>query len=200
MSVTINGTTGISSIPDDIVTTDKILDGAVTDDKLDSTVLDTYLRFEQLAPVATTSGTIVTISGIEAWAKKITLTFNEVSVSGTDDIIIRAVDNSGTVTTGYNSSSMRNSTASTYNFVATSTAGLIVQSNAAVDSLVGTYTLVNYTGNVWVGSGTFLLNATNMVTASGLVGALSGAIEGFNIVLSSSNTWDNGGIAVLVEG
>jgi len=200
MSVTINGTTGISSIPDDIVTTDKILDGAVTDAKLDITVLDTYLRFEQLAPVATTSGTIVTISGIEPWAKKITLMFNEVSVSGDNDIIIRAVDNSGTITGGYNSSSMRHSTASTYNFVATSTAGLIVQSNALTDSLVGTYTLVNYTGDVWIGSGTFLLNATNMVTASGLVGSLTGPISGFNIVLSSSNTWDNGGIAVLVEG
>jgi hypothetical protein len=200
MSVTINGTTGISAIPDDIVTTDKILDAAVTTAKLDGTVLDTYLRFEQIAPVATTSGTIVTISNIPAWAKKINLVFNEVSVSGTDDIIIRAVDGSGTVTTGYNSSSMRNSTASTYNFVATSTAGLIVQSNAASDSLVGTYTLVNYTGNVWIGSGTFLLNATNMVTASGLAGSLASAIEGFSIILSGSNTWDSGGISVLVEG
>lgn len=200
MSVTISGTTGISAIPDDIVTTDKILDAAVTTAKLDSAVLTTYQRREQFPSEATTSGTIITFTGIAAWATRVTILFNGVSLSGTDNIKIRAVDSGGIVTASYDSASMRNTTASTYNHVTTAADSMIVMSASATNALTGTYTLTNFEGNTWVGSGVFTSNTTTMVTAAGIAAGLSGALEGLSIALTGANTFDSGSIALLVEG
>jgi hypothetical protein len=201
MSVTISGDTGISAIPDDIVTTSKILDGDVTTAKLDATVLQDYSRRELIAPQATTAGTVITFTGIASWAKRVTIMFNGVSLSGTDNIKIRAVDGTGIVTGSYDSASMRNVTTSTYNYAVTASDCFIVLFGAvATNALTGAYTLTNFNNDNWVGSGVFTTNSTTIVTVSGFAGGLANALEGLSIATTGSNTFDSGSIALLVEG
>jgi len=200
MSVTISGTTGISAIPDDIVTETKILDSAVTPTKLDPTVLADYQRV-QLEADQTAAGSYIDFLNIPAWAKRITLMFQDISMTGTTVPLIQLGDSGGIVASSYDSVSTRMTTASTYNFVDISTSGFILASALDANSITGMFTLCNLSGNVWIGSGMFKSNATTSIIVNGAANGLTGTLDTVRITREGgSGTFDAGVFSLLVEG
>jgi hypothetical protein len=198
MSVTINGTTGISTIPDDIVTTDKILDAAVTTAKLDSGVLTDYTQRELMASQSM-SGTEVDFINIPAWAKRVSVMLSGVSLSSTSRPLIQMGVFSGMVTTGYDSVAVKTSNATAIT-ATSSTAGFVIDSPLAANAVIGTLTFSLLSGNYWVGSGVVKTNATSLSQVAGEVN-LGATLETIRITtVNGTDTLDAGTVSILVEG
>jgi len=105
-------------------------------------------------PVATTSGTSITFTGIPSGIKFFIVTFNTVRTNGISGKQIQ-LGSSGTVeTSGYFSGSSRINGATSATLGGTS--GIAILSDSAPDMLNGSviFTLENATTNTWVCSGT----------------------------------------------
>lgn len=151
--------------------------------------------------VATTSGTSVSFTGIPAWAKKITVMFGGVSLSGTDNILVQIGSGSTTIT-GYISSSTRLAAAGATAYVA-STAGFVIGTTATTDVIYGymQLTLLNSTSNYWVSGHNLANNAVSCTLQGGGAVSISGSLD--RIVIGSAagaNTFDAGSINVMWEG
>ena len=106
-------------------------------------------------PVATTSGTSVTFTGIPAGTKQIIVSFNEVSTSGTSYVIVQIGDAGGIEITGYQGSGV-----SILGIVvdqASASAGYLILSANAGHKLSGsiTLTLENATAFTWAATGSW---------------------------------------------
>ncbi len=127
-------------------------------------------------PVATTSGTAVTFSGIPAWAKRIVVNFSQ--VVNASNLLVQ-LGSGGIVTTGYSSTGMAvtgsNATAAT-----SSTAGMIVYGG----TFTGRMVFESIGSNKWVCSHTGMVDASNGRFGGGSV-ALSGAVDSLTITSSS---------------
>lgn len=123
----------------------------------------------------TTSGTSVEFTDIPSWVNEVTFMWHLGSTSGTSPYLIQ-LGSTTFQTTGYNSSGMiasgggMNTLGSTAGFVLT-------QATAAANSVSGFATFKHMGGNVWVGTGSFALNASasNGFSAGGVT--LSGALD-----------------------
>jgi len=197
MPIAITGTgtiTGISAggLPDDCITTAEIAGSAVTTAKLAQPLT---LATAQ----ASTSGTAIDFTGIPSWVKRITVMFNEVSLSGSSAFLLQAGTSTGIVTTGYSGGGMRygGSTISAASFTAgvspnNTTAGATYSGQAA-------WTLVS--GNIWVCS----LNLGAAGGESGCISGgsitLSGALDRIRITtVNGTDTFDAGSINIMYEG
>lgn len=139
---------------------------------------------------ATTSGTAFDFTSLPAGLRRITVIFNEVSLSGTDDLLIQIGDAGGLETTGYLSTSAG---------LSSSTAGFISRSANAGVVTSGLYTLVRIgTGNIWIGGGTTKL-ATNSVAISGGSKTLSDVLTQVRITRTGTNTFDAGSVNIIYE-
>jgi hypothetical protein len=150
--------------------------------------------------VASTSGTSITFTGIPSWAKRVTVMFNGVGISGTSTILFQVGSGSAT-TTGYLGSGW--STVHTgSNQVTTATNGMIVNYGVALTRWNGqaVFSLLNATGNIWAGSG-FLSSSTNTgVAGFSTTVPLSGALD--RVIITTSNGTDTfaaGSINILYE-
>ena len=103
-------------------------------------------------PVASTSGTAITFTGIPAGTKRITMMFTGVSTNGTGDKLIQIGDSGGLETTGY--LSIGSKLTSTVSSGATGN-GFLVFSNSASDELSGSVilSLENSSTYSWVAQG-----------------------------------------------
>lgn len=142
------------------------------------------------------SGTSVDFTGLPAGVRRITVMFSGVSLSGTDNILIKLGTSSGIVSTGYNSAcgNIATSTAS----VATSSAGFVSFSGTASFSQIGSLTITNITGNVWVASGVVRNSTSNINYLAGDI-TLGGTLDRVQIATNGSNTFDAGTINILYE-
>ena len=147
--------------------------------------------------VAASSGTAVLFTGIPSWVKRITVLFNEVSLSGTDSILVQIGDAGGVETTGYVSSSTGTTGAaggtssSTSGFIVASTLASYVNSGALVLTLMGS--------NLWIASGAGKL-ATNTSWFAGGSKTLSDTLTQLNITVTGANTFDGAGtVNILYE-
>jgi len=148
--------------------------------------------------VASTSGTSITFSSIPSWVKRITVMFYGVSTSGTSNYLIQL--GSGSVTsTGYTSLGCRQGASSTVE--TSSTAGFLIVSANASNSMIGIMTLTLISSNIWLSS--HELTTTNGGVASyngsGAI-SLSGVLD--RVVLTTVNgtdTFDAGSINILYE-
>lgn len=148
---------------------------------------------------ATTSGTEKIITGIPSWAKRITIPFQQVSVSGTANLIIQVGPSSGAVTSGY-SGGVAQAGASPAN--ATYTQGLeLCSSNTAASTHTGvaTFTLLDAATNTWVGS-----SVSTRSDGYGQIGntviALSGVLDRIRFTTTNgTDTFDLGSINVMYE-
>jgi hypothetical protein len=149
--------------------------------------------------VASTSGTSIDFTSIPSWVKRITVMFNEVSTSGTSNILIQI--GSGSITsTGYISTSMRLATG---NFVTTnsSTAGYVVGVNDATFISSGhmMLTLANAATNLWIESHSLKINASQGVSGGGS-GSLAGVLDRIRLTTANgTDTFDAGSINILYE-
>ena len=142
-----------------------------------------------------TSGTSIDFTGIPAGIKRITVMFNGVSTSGTSFKQIQLGSGSFS-TSGYAGSASVVSTA-----VATTsfTTGIGIRANGAGDVLNGIATIVNFSGNTWVGSNTMSNNTTETSNGSGSI-TLSGTLDRIRITtVNGTDTFDAGSINILYE-
>lgn len=90
----------IGTPSDDTVSTAKLVDEAVTEGKIEASVL-TKSRPQSGTVQATTSGTSIDFTSIPSWAKKITVCFVGVSTNGSSVPIVQIGDSGGIENTGY---------------------------------------------------------------------------------------------------
>jgi hypothetical protein len=156
-----------------------------------------------LAPIvsgtatAASSGTAVLFSNIPSWVKRITIMFNEVSLSGTDSILVQIGDSGGIETTGYVSSSV-NTTGAAGNTV-NSTSGFIVAGTLATYVNSGALVLTLMGSNLWIASGAGKLS-TGVGWFGGGSKTLSDTLTQLNITVTGANTFDGAGtVNILYE-
>jgi len=103
-------------------------------------------------PVASTSGTAITFTGIPAGTKRITMMFTGVSTNGTGDKLIQIGDSGGIETTGYLSVGSKLTSAVSSGVTGD---GFLVFSNSASDVLSGSVilSLENSSTYSWVAQG-----------------------------------------------
>lgn len=152
--------------------------------------------------VASTSGTSIDFTGIPSWAKRVTVMFSGVSLSGIANILIQLGTGGTPTTTGYSSTGGYISTPNGAGSAGGSflTSGFIVQSGAAAYSYFGNMVFTNISGNIWVGQGVFSnISQAALVAISGGGVTLAGALNIVRITSTSTDTFDAGTINILYE-
>lgn len=137
--------------------------------------------------------TIANYTGLPSTTKRITVMFNGISLSGTDNILIQLGDSGGLETTGYISSS-----ANQAGTVVNSTSGFIVISGSASNIISGAVVITAMGANAWVASHAVKLTTT----ATGYGGgnkSLSATLDRISITRSGTDTFTAGTINILYE-
>lgn len=137
---------------------------------------------------ATTSGTTFDFT-IPATAKKISVILDQVSLSGTDDLLVQIGDSGGIETTGYTASSAGNGY----------TAGFGMRMGSAGNIANGVLTIYNITGNIWVASGTHEKDQAGNDESSAGRKQLSAALTTVRLTRTGTNTFDGGQVNVFYE-
>jgi len=150
--------------------------------------------------VATTSGTTVDFTNIPSWVKRITVMFQGVSLSGTDDFLVQlGTGATPTYTTsGYLSTSAaisNGATPATNNFT---TGFNIYQGNAGYIAS-GQMIITLMGSNLWVNSHAVKRATTGVATGGGDV-TLGATLTAVRITTTGTNTFDAGSINIQYEG
>lgn len=148
--------------------------------------------------VASTSGTSIDFTSIPSWVKRITVMFNEVSLNGSANILIRLGTSSGVVSTGYVSTSniFNNASGSSGS---SSTSGFLVFDGTASYLLSGTCVITLVSSNNFVATHSFKVNTTNIILGSGSI-SLGGTLDRVRITSDNgTDTFDAGSINILYE-
>jgi hypothetical protein len=148
--------------------------------------------------VASTSGTSIDFTSIPTWVKRVTVMFNGVSTSGTNNHLIQlgagSVTSSGYTSTGI---ALVNAIA---NSSTSSTAGFIlgdISSASAV--IIGHMVITNISGNIWIASGNGRYAGNSCFTNGGSI-SLSGTLDRVRITtVGGTDTFDAGSINILYE-
>jgi hypothetical protein len=181
-------------------TTTSPADGSVEEASLSSTLSDLLGRKQIFTP-QTLSGTSQDFTGIPSWAKKITLSIAAGSSNGTSEWLVQIGDSGGIESTGYSSAGARTTTTPGMEQI-TSTAGFLINSDSAANSLVCQMTIVllDPDTNLWVAAHTGWTVNTTYVTGSGSK-ALTAALDRIRITtVNGTDTFDAGSWNILVEG
>lgn len=162
---------------------------------LDGSNLATVGVINSATAQASTSGTSIDFTGIPSGTKRITVMFNGVSTTGTNDVLVQIGSGSAT-TSGYNSAAGILGGSTT---LITSTAGFYVPTNTASDTKIGHLIITNISGNIWVASGLIYKGATNIDVITGNI-TLSGVLDRVRITtVGGTDTFDAGSINILYE-
>lgn len=147
-----------------------------------------------------TSGTSIDFTGIPSWVKRITVMFKDISLSGTDHLLVQIGTGGTPTTSGYVSSSVYALGGSSQTGGASSLAGFIHYLGTASFSASGTFVLTNISGNNWISTGILGNYVTTPYTATqyGTV-TLSGTLNIVRMTTTGSNTFDAGSINILYE-
>ena len=148
--------------------------------------------------VASTSGTSIDFTGIPTWVKRITVMFNGVSGSGSSNQIIQT--GSGSIDATSYTGALSFLTTSTMSTAAYGTTGYAVVSNiSGAQTVSGSITLFNVSGNIWVLS-SVLANAQGNTYVGGGVKTTSGTLDRVRITtVNGTDTFDAGSINILYE-
>lgn len=143
---------------------------------------------------ASTTGTAIDFTGIPSWAKRITVMFNGVSLSGTDDFLVQLGTSGGFVTSGYASTSGYSTT------YATSTSGMVIAGLSVATALFqGAMTINLFSGTSWVNNHSGAQTGTARYVAGGGSVDAGGVVTQIRITRSGTNTFDAGSINILYE-
>jgi hypothetical protein len=152
--------------------------------------------------VTTTSGTSVSFTSLPSWVKRISIHLSGVSLSGTDNLLVRLSTGSSFVTSGYTSGcNYTDGVGLAIGAGVTSTAGLAIIAGQPTNSQTGTYTLTNIKDNIWVGQyvGIFDNGTQYVVYGAGKVD-VGGTLDGIRLLPTGSNTFDAGTVNITYEG
>ncbi len=143
-----------------------------------------------------TSGTSIDFAGIPSWAKRVTVVFNEVSLSGTDNFLVQLGTSGGLDITGYIS------TGGTFSSAATATTsvtnGMVIRIAIAAFAFSGSMQLTLIGSNLWVASYAGKCDA-NLLSIGGGSKTLLSALTTVSITRTGTNTFDGGSINILYE-
>lgn len=136
-------------------------------------------------------------TGIPSWVKRVTLMWDNLSVTGTDAFLIQLGDSGGIETTGYVGGGSRMGG----NSIASSgyTNGFGFFNVTAAQTFGGILILTNVTGNTWAAMGMQGTGATepNSITAGSKT--LSGVLDRVSFTRTGTNTFDSGTINIMWE-
>jgi hypothetical protein len=150
------------------------------------------------AKVAVTDFTTAAdFTGIPPWAKRVTLMWSGLSVSGTDSFLVQIGDSGGFATTLYNGGGSRMGGGSIAS--AGYTTGFGFANVTAAQLFSGFITIVNVTGNVWSATGMQGTDATEQNSITAGTRTLSGALTQVRMTRTGTNTFDAGTINVMWE-
>lgn len=166
----------------------------------DSTAARAQVERISLSSSVTTTGSSVTLdlnNVVPVWAKKITVSLWGVSQAAATELLLQF--GTGTtptwVTSGYLSTAHTGSTG------ATSTAGFVIQGNAAINQAsMGNVIIVNPTGTTWVSSGVVADSATARVNMSAGNITVGAQITSVRLNTRSATTFTAGTMVLLFEG
>lgn len=152
-----------------------------------------------LQTMVTASGqSEIDFTGIPATAKRVTVSFSGLSLSGTDNMLIQLGDAGGPENTGYVSVSADIDASET---TVSSTAGIIIKCDAAADAIHGevVFTLMDAATFLWSCHGVLASsNGTSSITTAGSK-ALSAVLTQVRIDTTGTNTFDAGSVNVVYE-
>lgn len=201
MPVTINGSTGISGVDGSAGTPALIGSDAdtgifVAAGQVSASINGTAGNVPLVSGTAqaSTSGTSIDFTGIPSWAKRVTVMFNGVSLSGTSSLLVQ-IGSGSFLTSGYLSGSY-----GTNNSGLTSTAGFVMVMAGAGISSVGSLQIINVSGNTWVSNHqAYLITTTASIVGGGNV-TLSGTLDRVRITtVNGTDTLDAGSINIMYE-
>ena len=142
----------------------------------------------------TTSGTQFDFTGLPAGLNEIVVSFDGVSLSGTDNLLVQLGTSGGVDATGYVSGSTLVFAGSSPQ-VATSTAGFIFFSGTATFNLSGQMIIRRMSANKWTQSHVGSHGAASTAQGGG-VKTLSGEIDRIRILATGANTFDAGSVNI----
>ena len=139
----------------------------------------------------------LTYTDIPNWVRRLTLSFENISLSGTDNFILRIGPSSGLFTSGYASTCIL---VTDPNLVSASytTNGYTIVGGLAAVALTGTITLTWVAGPSYILSGT-LAAGTNTARILGGVITLPSELTQLTIIPSGTNTFDSGTVTLYYE-
>lgn len=143
-----------------------------------------------LATMQTASGTAVTFTGIPAGTKEIELMFADLSMNGTDHILVQIGDAGGFETTGYASGSGDRSADSI------STAGFIIRIGAAGDIADGVMHLRLMDAATFKWAASHAVTRPGTTVSGGGAKALSAELTQIRVVPSGADSFDGGTINI----
>jgi hypothetical protein len=145
---------------------------------------------------STATGTAFDFTGIPSWVKRISVLFDQVSLDGTDEILVQIGDSGGIENTGYISGAGIIVGGAVSQLA--DSAGFNIMPNNAGRFVSGIMTIAKLTGNVWVAS-----HACGDDVPIALVGGgskeLSGTLDRVRITRSGTDNFDNGQVNILYE-
>lgn len=143
---------------------------------------------------ATTSGTAIDFTGIPSWAKRITISFYDVSTNGGNEYLIQ-IGSASFATSGYSSRSARVDTSAG---TSSSTAGFILSTVNSAASVSGHAVITLVSGNSYACSHA-ATNGSQVIFGGGNV-SLGGALDRIRITtVGATNTFDAGMVNILYE-
>jgi len=173
-----------------------------------STVIDgsASVTINNGAILGITSGTVVTLTtqasvdftALPSWVKRVTISFNGVSLSNVACILVQLGTGSTTFTTsGYVGGGARLGASSVS--AGSFTTGFGFNNVTAAALLGGNMTITNVTGNTWAASGICGENSGEFICMTGGSIALAAALTAVRITSNASDTFDAGSINILYE-
>jgi hypothetical protein len=211
MSITLDGTTGITSPAIDLTTPLVVADGGTgvsTSTGSGSVVLSTAPTLTSPVTAGTptgvgvltsgtsvsASGTSVDFTGIPSWVKRITVMLNAVSGSGTSNFMIQLGDSGGVETTGYTGAVNREN-----NVLGFSTGFILMFNTSAVNTHIIPVVINNVNANNWMCS--FISTRSDTFISYGAGSKeLSATLDRVRITtVNGTDTFDAGSINILFE-
>jgi len=149
---------------------------------------------------AATSGSAIDFTSIPSWAKRVSVLFNKVSITGTSNMLVQLGTSGGIQGNNYEAqASAVSSGVATIN----STSGFPIRNVEDGSRISGIMTIATIGSNLWVMSGTFAAvgGTVNLVQMVGGTIQLSGVLDRVRINSLNSETFDgSGSLNVMYEG
>jgi hypothetical protein len=147
---------------------------------------------------STASGTAFDFNSLPTGIKRITISFSNVSLSGSDDIIVQIGDSGGLETSGYVSACGVFENAS--QGVASSSSGFLVAVGGSTRAFSGTVilTLVDSAAFSWASSVAGKITS-GLVLVGGGDKALTAELDRVRITRSGTDTFDSGSVNILYD-
>jgi len=143
-----------------------------------------------LAPVSPSGTSAVNFTSIPAGVRQVTVMLDELSMSGSDHLLIQLGDSGGIETSGYISRSV-------WTNAEESTSGMIVRSGANVRKWTGAMTFTRvHTTNRFIQTHTVVDPGDNEQRIGAGSKTLSAELTQLKLVPTGSNTFDNGSVSI----